>query len=101
MGLVACVMAGGTIAAQGGLTADERKLVTVVDKNNDDALKLLERVVNINSGTQNFAGVREVGSIFVRSSTRSASRPNGSTARRGSAPGTWWPNIRRRARSSC
>ncbi len=66
VGLVACVMAGGTIAAQGGLTADERKLVTVVDKNNDDALKLLERVVNINSGTQNFAGVREVGKIFMQ-----------------------------------
>jgi glutamate carboxypeptidase len=27
-------------------------------------LKLLERVVNINSGTQNFAGVREVGRVF-------------------------------------
>ena len=31
---------------------------------NGEALALLERVVNINSGTQNFAGVREVGAIF-------------------------------------
>ena len=57
------------------LTPDEAKLVAFVDANNDAALKTLEQVVNINSGTQNFAGVREVGEIFRRSSTRSGSRP--------------------------
>ena len=35
-----------------------------VDAANADALALLERVVNINSGSMNFAGVREVGAIF-------------------------------------
>ena len=35
-----------------------------VDAQNDDALALLERVVNINSGTQNLAGVRAVGDVF-------------------------------------
>ena len=39
-------------------------MVATIDENNADALKLLERVVNINSGTQNFAGVREVGKVF-------------------------------------
>ena len=47
-----------------GLTSDERALVTYIDAHNQDALALLERVVNINSGTQNFDGVREVGRAF-------------------------------------
>jgi glutamate carboxypeptidase len=51
-------------SAQGTLSADESRMVAVIEKNNADALKLLERVVNINSGTQNFAGVREVGKVF-------------------------------------
>jgi glutamate carboxypeptidase len=45
---------------------DEQRLVEFVDKNNAQALALLERVVNINSGTQNFAGVREVGKVFMQ-----------------------------------
>jgi len=46
------------------LNAEERAILAYVDAHNNDALALLERVVNINSGTQNFAGVREVGRIF-------------------------------------
>ena len=46
------------------LTPDERALGAHVDRSNDEALKLLERVVNINSGTQNFDGVRAVGAVF-------------------------------------
>jgi glutamate carboxypeptidase len=46
------------------LSSDERALVRHVDEHNGDALALLERVVNINSGTQNFEGVREVGRVF-------------------------------------
>jgi glutamate carboxypeptidase len=46
------------------LSSDERALVSHVDAHNGDALALLERVVNINSGTQNFEGVREVGRVF-------------------------------------
>ncbi|MDQ3347325.1 MAG: M20/M25/M40 family metallo-hydrolase [Acidobacteriota bacterium] len=45
-------------------SADERALVRFIDTHNDEALALLERVVNINSGTQNFEGVREVGRVF-------------------------------------
>jgi glutamate carboxypeptidase len=43
---------------------EERKLVDFVDGHNGEAVALLERVVNINSGTQNFEGVREVGRVF-------------------------------------
>lgn len=43
---------------------EERALVSFVDAHNGEALALLERVVNINSGTQNFDGVREVGRVF-------------------------------------
>jgi glutamate carboxypeptidase len=57
-------MISASTHAQGKLTADESRLVAFVDKSNSEALALLERVVNINSGTQNFAGVREVGKIF-------------------------------------
>lgn len=46
------------------LQTDERTIVRSVDAHNADALALLERVVNVNSGTQNLAGVREVGAIF-------------------------------------
>jgi len=42
----------------------EKSIVAAVDANNPAALALLERVVNINSGTHNFAGVRAVGDVF-------------------------------------
>ncbi len=48
----------------GTLTPEERALTAFVDADNDRALALLERVVNINSGTMNFAGVRAVGAAF-------------------------------------
>jgi len=46
------------------LTAEERAIVAAVDHEHAGALALLERVVNINSGSMNFAGVREVGRVF-------------------------------------
>jgi glutamate carboxypeptidase len=51
-------------AAAMTLTAPERAVVTSVDAHNAEGLALLEKVVNINSGTHNLAGVREVGRIF-------------------------------------
>jgi glutamate carboxypeptidase len=45
-------------------TPEERALVSFIDAHNAEALALLERVVNINSGTQNLEGVREVGRVF-------------------------------------
>src|SRR5512143_2912977 len=46
------------------LTATERAIATAVDSHNSEALALLERIVNINSGTMNFAGVRQVGDVL-------------------------------------
>jgi glutamate carboxypeptidase len=48
----------------GALTSEEQRLVAAVDDGNARALALLERVVNINSGSMNFAGVRAVGDVF-------------------------------------
>ncbi len=57
----------GPAAAQGkaALSKAEQKIVSAVDRHNDAALDLLTRVVNINSGTMNFAGVRQVGDVFA------------------------------------
>lgn len=47
------------------LSADERRIRDNVLANNDGAVALLERVININSGTLNSEGVREVGAVFM------------------------------------
>ncbi len=52
------------LAAKGQVSQDEQALVRFVDDNNADALALLEKIVNINSGSMNFEGVREVGRIL-------------------------------------
>jgi len=44
--------------------APERAIVAAVDAGSADALDLLEKAVNINSGTHNFPGVRAVGALF-------------------------------------
>jgi len=54
-----------SVMQSASLTQDERRLVAAVDAHNGESLALLERVVNINSGTQNFEGVREVGRVFT------------------------------------
>ena len=46
------------------LSTGERALVSFVDKDNERGLTLLERIVNINSGTMNLAGVRKVGAAL-------------------------------------
>ena len=45
-------------------TSAEHSIVAAVDAGNPAALTLLEKVVNINSGTHNFPGVRAVGDVF-------------------------------------
>jgi glutamate carboxypeptidase len=42
----------------------EKAIVAYVATQQDTAIKLLEKVVNINSGTMNFAGVRQTGMVF-------------------------------------
>ena len=42
----------------------EKKILSQVNLNEEDAILFLEKVVNINSGTLNIDGVREVGDVF-------------------------------------
>lgn len=46
------------------VSKQEKKITQAVDKNNAEALKLLEQAVNINSGSMNFEGVYKVGELF-------------------------------------
>ena len=48
------------------LSEIENQLVETIDKNYKETLSLLEETVNINSGTLNLEGVREVGRVFER-----------------------------------
>jgi glutamate carboxypeptidase len=75
MRYVAMALALGVALRGGGRGATaqpsvERAITTYIDAHNAQALALLERVVNINSGTQNFAGVRQVGDVFRDELTR-------------------------------
>ena len=47
------------------LTADEKKIVDAVDAQFPEAVALLENTVNIESPTENLAGVKQVGSVFI------------------------------------
>jgi glutamate carboxypeptidase len=59
------LIAQGQLAGGAGpLSATERRIAGAVDQRTKEALAMLERVVNINSGTMNFEGVRKVGDAF-------------------------------------
>jgi glutamate carboxypeptidase len=47
------------------LSDEERRIVAYVDEHAEEAVELLRRVVEINSGTMNHAGVRRVAEIFA------------------------------------
>ncbi len=53
-----------TMPATPQLAPVERQIVDYVDAHNAEAVELLVRLVNVNSGTMNFDGVREVGRIL-------------------------------------
>ncbi|SFP85374.1 M20/M25/M40 family metallo-hydrolase [Hymenobacter arizonensis] len=63
--LAAAIVCSHAALAQ-KLTATERKIVASVQQNMPQSEKLLEQVVNINSGTLNVKGVREVGTVFQK-----------------------------------
>ena len=53
-----------SITTHAQLSKIEKKVATAVDAHRTEALKLLEEVVNINSGSMNFEGVYKVGQVF-------------------------------------
>ncbi|MEK6281170.1 MAG: M20/M25/M40 family metallo-hydrolase [Acidobacteriota bacterium] len=52
------------IAVAQSLSAEEKKIVNYVDAHMAEAISLLEKVVNIESASQNVTGVKSVGSVF-------------------------------------
>ena len=53
------------LQAQTVLTPTERRIADYVTTHSGEAVALLERAVNVNSGTGNLRGVREVGALFA------------------------------------
>jgi glutamate carboxypeptidase len=64
LALAFILFAAAAAQAQEGLSAEEKRIVAHVDTHIDEAIRVLEEVVNINSGTLNAAGVRAVGEAF-------------------------------------
>ncbi|MCD9188726.1 MAG: M20/M25/M40 family metallo-hydrolase [Pyrinomonadaceae bacterium] len=54
------------VSASAQLLSVEKKIAETVDANNGSAIALLEKTVNIESPTENVAGVKEVGMIFKK-----------------------------------
>jgi glutamate carboxypeptidase len=53
-------------AGAGGLATVEKRIVAAVDANHAAAMSLIEETVNIQSATENHAGVRKAGDVFAR-----------------------------------
>lgn len=60
--LVSC----STLIEKKALNDSERQILQIIDKNYEDSIKLLKQAVEINSGTNNLAGVKKVGDLFER-----------------------------------
>ncbi len=54
-----------TSSVFGQVSETEQKMIAHIDETNEDALELLIKTININSGTMNFDGVREVGDVLM------------------------------------
>lgn len=63
--VLALALAAAAPARAQTLSATERKIAAYVDAHSAEAVSLLEHIVNINSGTLNPAGVREVGQVLA------------------------------------
>lgn len=62
--LTVCAGSAQAQATRQGLSAAEQTAAKAVDSHNSEALALLEKIVNINSGTMNLAGVRAVADVL-------------------------------------
>ena len=71
--LVSAFAKTATLNAQSSkqnLSKKEKKIVQLVEKNSAESIGFLEKVVNINSGTLNTEGVKEVGDVFSEAFTQ-------------------------------
>jgi glutamate carboxypeptidase len=62
--IIAITLASTSFLLGQTLSKKEQQIIKLVDKNLDESIQLLEQVVNINSGTNNIAGVQAVGNVF-------------------------------------
>jgi glutamate carboxypeptidase len=46
------------------LSPDEQKIVSYIDAHKNEAIEMFEKIINIESPTENLAGVKQVGSVF-------------------------------------
>lgn len=53
-----------TISCAQKIAAEEQRIIDYIDANIEDAIALLEKTVNVESPTENLAGVKQVGIIF-------------------------------------
>ena len=53
-----------TVGVGAGLSTAEKRVVAAAEAENERLFTLLEKLVNINSGTMNLEGVRQVGAIM-------------------------------------
>ena len=60
-----CLSGSGAYALPAGLSREEQRIVAAAAAENERTIALLETLVNINSGTMNFAGVERVGQIMT------------------------------------
>ena len=59
------LFSNAAVHAQPALSEVEQRIAAEVSARADEAISLLERAVNINSGTMNFEGVKEVGELYM------------------------------------
>ncbi len=62
--MLTAILVSAPLAAQEPLAPIEQQIVAEVDRRSAEAVTLLEQIVNINSGSINFDGVREVGRVL-------------------------------------
>lgn len=60
------VASSSTYSYAQALSADEQRIVSYIDAHADQAIALLETLVNIESPTENLAGVKQVGTVFKK-----------------------------------
>ena len=63
--IIVLILLTGSVFSQ-QLSSVEKDLLDRIEKNYQETIALLEETVNINSGTFNLEGVREVGKVFER-----------------------------------
>ena len=63
VGIILLILSATLIHAQ-KISAEEQKLVDYIDAHTNEAVALLEKTVNIESPTENLAGVKQVGAVF-------------------------------------